>query len=95
MEEIDTLEHLFFDCEMLQPFWNSFKYWWKSNFDFWIDLLALDILLQIHVPLQGNMNDLLNFCILHAKAFIFKKKYLKFNIFVYDFLRELKCKVEI
>ena len=92
---VDTLEHYFIECSAIKIFWNSFKLWWRANFNFAINFGALDILLGIPNPNQLNEIRVLNFCILLAKAYVKKCKNKQQSIFFYEYQIELKERIVV
>ena len=85
---IDNLQHYFWECEIVKPFWNSCTVWWNRNISCQINLTGKDVILGSFCP--GKHNISFNFLILHGKWYIARQKYLFKKIDFYTFLTELK-----
>ena len=90
---LDDLVHYFAQCLMVLPFWNSFTNWWNFSLNDQLSLTDADIIF-------GKTNDGvnlagINFCLLHAKKFIARQKFLKKDVFFYSYQVELKFKLEV
>ena len=88
--ESDTLEHYFFNCSKLKCFWSSFFKWWFSITETQFGLHALDIVLGIQNQNNDTLINLLNYCILQAKVYIYDCKYNDKECFFYEFQTLLK-----
>ena len=92
-EEIDTIEHHFFDCIQCQIFWNKVLSWSKRNLETSIKPTICDILFGI--PIKEENIDTINFINLLGKWYINKtrtqNKPLAFN----EFLQILKNKIDM
>ncbi len=88
--ESDTLEHYFFNCKKVKCFWSSFFKWWFCITDTQFGIHALDIVLGIQNQNNDNIMNLLNYCILQAKVFIYECKYNDNECFFYDYQKMLK-----
>ncbi len=82
----DTLEHYFVNCPHLKNLWNSFFSWWYCTSKTRIQLTSLDIILGIANEQVDVTIDLLNYCILLLKAYIYdtKEKLEEFNLYEYQ-----------
>ena len=82
----ENLEHYFFDCKAIKPFWNQFSAWWYNLTDCHIALGNLDVIFGIMNESNDNLLSVLNYCILVAKKYITSCKLQKdicvFNVFV-------------
>jgi hypothetical protein len=57
--EDDTLEHYFWKCKIVQPFWGSLLSWWDKRFEVNIIVNEVDIILQISNYYNDPHTDLL------------------------------------
>ncbi len=91
----DDIIHYFVDCDRVVYFWESVIEWWEQMHDHkcQLTLNGLNIIFGILDPTQTA--DALNFCLLLAKWYIFRCKYLDQYIFFYSFLSELKNRLII
>ena len=67
---IEDLEHYFYDCDNMKPFWNSLNHWFSPIFNMCFQLQAADVIFGIVNTNEDNVLFVLNFCILFAKDFI-------------------------
>lgn len=91
----ESIEHYFFECPNLKTFWNQFLGWFSHTLKIEVKIGSLDVIFGI-----VNNNDLvaiqvLNFCILFAKFFIYKRKSSSADIDFYTYQVELKHRLEI
>ena len=94
-EVYDDMEHYFVTCQKVEYFWKLFERWWEFVHDHscQLTLNTLDILLGTMDATHAS--DALNFCILLAKWYIFRCKYLEEDIFFFNYLSELKNRLVI
>jgi hypothetical protein len=85
---LDDLNHYLFQCKQVEPFWNSFKIWWKNMTEEDITLDKNKVKLGFIENLKNN--ESLNACILIAKWHIYKNKLNSTPIFFYRYLCDLK-----
>ena len=101
----DTLEHYFFECEILKSFWNNFTQWWYGKTECNFELGHLDVLFGEINELKEPIIDAFNYCLLFAKKYISMCKlneqqcifqnfisYLLKKLIVLDYHAELKGK---
>jgi len=91
----DTIEHFFLLCLQVNKFWVSFNNWWVGITQHQlIDLGTIGALQpNILFGFPGKSDEIytLNYCLLHAKFYIYNKKILKLNdLFILEFLVYLK-----
>ena len=94
----DDIIHFMLYCLKVKEFWNSFFLWWNRMSDFRIAYNYEDIEESILFGFQpkGNTFEVLNFCILQAKYYIYIQRMFKDNkVDLYDFLSILKYKLRI
>ena len=91
----DTLEHYFFDCALVYPFWDTFKKWWFNLHNVLFNFNKTDIIFGIANTFNDIMIETLNFCILIAKWLIFRCKYLKKVCSFFEYMFELRTKLDI
>jgi hypothetical protein len=92
-EQYDSVSYFYFDCPIIQEFWNHVIKWIKNNMDVEIPLRKIDVLFGI--PLYDTFMLCLNFIILQAKWHIYKNKLNNKHPFLFEFLTELKNAIEI
>ena len=92
---VDFPEHYFYQCQEVSRFWTILGTWWKS-------VLEIDINIQVQDVLFGILNynddiiiDILNFCIIYAKWYIYKCKIDGIQLFLPNFVQMLKDTLEI
>lgn len=93
--EIDTIEHFFASCKVVEEFWLNLRSWLRDNFTVLINFGALDILFG--VPNETMMNEItvLNFIILYGKEYIKTSRFAEKPLNILTFLKHLKCRVDI
>ena len=90
--KIDSIRHFFLLCEHIQTFWYSFLAWWNHfnclkisrNFE------NLEECILFGFQSRGEVFDVLNYCLLHVKYYIYKQKLSDKKIDFYEFLMEFK-----
>ena len=92
VDNIDTIEHRFYECNSSQRFWDSFQNWWSSLYN--------DIHLSEKDVIFGCINRpfpyILNFCILVAKYFIHVQLHRDQNIINFAaYLKVLQRKLQV
>ena len=92
--EIDTIEHYFCECEIIQAFWDSFMKWWNHVSGCYFHLNNSDIIFGIEME-DGNIIKALNYCILIVKRYIYVEKYNKRELFFLAYLQDLKYRLGI
>ncbi len=87
-DEVETTEHLFYDCRYVNVFWEDLNDWLSSRFANFSGVKKENILYGIHV--KEPSNDLgINTIIILAKVFIHKNKVMKTRLRIYVFHKEL------
>ena len=94
-KEVDYLEHYFFECECVKPFWNAIQRWWYSILDFTFILSKKDVVLGIANLEDDKFIHVINLCILYAKWYIFQKKKNGENLCLLEYVKMLKDKLRI
>ena len=69
--ESETIQHLLYDWQITQVFWQSFRNWWKTSTKKEITLSAQDVILGYDFK---ECPKTINYFILTAKYFIYKSK---------------------
>ena len=92
-DDIDFLEHYFFECIELKGFWQSVEYWWKSTLSVTFKLKSCNVIFGIVNSFQDPIIDIINYCILYAKYYIHLKKTKKECIFFPDLVKLIKDKL--
>ena len=89
-KEEDSLTHFFIHCKTTKSLWISFFHWWYRTSG--IDIQnTLDEHILFGYPGNNDVEDVLNYCILFGKYYIYcKKLYGSNNIDFYDYLVRLK-----
>jgi hypothetical protein len=90
---IESLKHLFWECNHIQVFWNSLDQFLKSC-NIFINLNFKTVSFGVS-DYSFNDNNIYNFILFHAKYFIFINKCLKTNPSFEKFKRYLFSKIEI
>ncbi len=95
---IDDIKHFLLSCEKTRNFWQPFFLWWNRVSDTKITLhyefLEENILFVFQM--NGEVFDILNYCILNGKFYIHKQNHFHENALdFYDYLWELKYKLQI
>ena len=93
--EDDTIEHYFFQCTDVLIFWNSFCRWWKDIHDFSFALKEQDIIFGVENENCVKCIDVLNFCILLGKYYIYNTKRNQGKISILEYKHVMKNKIEI
>ena len=93
--ELDTIEHYFYQCADVFMFWNSFSRWWKSIYEFSFFLKEQDVILGVENENNSKCIDVLNFCILLGKYYIYRTKLNQRKIFHIEYIHTVKNKLEV
>ena len=97
-KDIDNIRHFFLFCPKVKSFWNSLLQWWNRLTDINIvsDFEHLEECILFGFPIEGEIFDVLNHCILIAKFYIYRQRLFNDNdIDFFSFLVELKYKIQI
>ena len=95
-KEIDDIRHFFLFCSKANAFWNSFFNWWNSLGDIKIahDCESLEECVLFGFQIEGDIFNVMNYCILIAKNYIHCQKiHNDNNIDFFHFLVILKSKL--
>ena len=96
--DIDTIVHFFVYCPKIEAFWKSFFLWWNKVDDLKIspNCEHLEESILFGFQIEGGIFDVLNYCILVAKFYIYKQRlFTENNIDLYTFLVQLKYRLRI
>ena len=96
--DIDDIRHFFLFCPKVNAFWNYFLQWWNKLTDIKIpfNFEHLEECILFGFPIEGDVFEVLNYCILVAKFYIYRQRLFNNNdIDLFSFLVELKYKVKI
>ena len=96
--EIDDIIHFFLLCPKVNAFWNSLFQWWNNLTDIKIpfNYENLEECILFGFPIEGDIFEVLNYCILVAKFYIYRQRLFNDNdIDLFSFLVELKYKIKI
>ena len=93
--ECDTIEHFLYECTSVFPFWNSFNIWWHNVYQVYIQLTTFDIIFGLPNENKDMVIDVLNYCILFAKHYVYYRKINDFEISFALFLKRLKNRIEV
>ena len=91
---IDTLDHHLFYCEVANLFWKSLECWIKNNLNMSFAFTVCEILLGTNFQNEGNL-VVVNYLILLGKWFLNKQKSENQPISFTHFLMKLKSKVKV
>ena len=93
--EIDTIEHYFVECNAVQLFWKYLFNWLNSTTKIHLHIKRLEIIFGIINENNLNVLNVINFCILFAKYYIYKQKKERKDIDFYRYQIELRNRLEI
>jgi hypothetical protein len=93
--EIDGIEHHLVACPLLLKFWDSLFKWWKAVAKIFFPIDTYDIILGIPNPNNDQMITHMNYLILHAMYFIYRRKLNKNPTELYEFLVHIKRTFEL
>ena len=65
-EEVETMDHLLFECPVSQTFWSDFQFFWKETTTITIHLSLKEVILGISAK-----SELLNHLVLLGKRYLF------------------------
>ena len=91
----DDIMHYFVNCDKVIYFWDSFVRWWELIHNHKCQLILNEKDIIFGILDTTHFADALNFCILLAKWYIFRCKYLEQEIFFFTFLVELKNRLVV
>jgi len=87
-ENIDTIVHFLYECEIVNVFWKSVQKWFYSITDVNIPFSVTEVIFGTLE--KTNISYVRNFIILQGKRFIYEKKKDKKDIFLLEFLYKIK-----
>ena len=93
--ETDYLEHHFFMCKNVKQFWLAIENWWKNTIEVTFKLDACNVLFGIPRINEDPIIDVMNFCILYAKYYIYQQNLSNGEMFFLDYVKLIKDKLEI
>lgn len=88
-KQLETIEHLFFECKYTQQFWRSFSSWYECLTDTEIEL-TMETIFFCNYPNKIFLNVLL----IMAKQYIFSKHIAEQELSLYTFKDRLMQNVE-
>ena len=90
---IDTIEHFFYYCRVVNIFWNRIENWLKNIMEIYVKFTLLEIILGI--TFKNSFAHLCNYIVLRAKHFIYIKKKYDEELFFIEFLLKLKGNITV
>ena len=87
--EIETIKHLFCECETVKEFWNSLNNWLQRHANLRLNLEEKTIIFS-----WQKKNSFMNFLLVLAKSYIYKTKFTTGNLSLVQFKLVLKRKFE-
>lgn len=84
---IETIQHLFAECNVVKQFWQLLKDWIMVNTNLNLQLDDKSIIFSYH-----NQHEILNFVLILAKQYIYKTKFLNNQLHLGTFISILKGK---
>ena len=91
-QEVETIPNLFWNCPVVQTFWESLANFAETTFHITIELSNLRVLFGIH---DEPTDSVQNTIILTAKKFIWRQKFIPLNPCLNLYLKYLKTHLEI
>ena len=94
----DDILHFFLYCPKVKDFWNSFFPWWNRSSDVHIfpEHPVLEECIIFGFQQNDNTFEVLDYCVLHAKFFIYRNRLFNKNkVDFYDFLIRLKYSLQV
>ena len=91
--DIDHLEHHFYECNHVYRFWTAVENWWKITLQMSIPLNAKHVLFGMPNPNEDKIIDVLNLCILYGKWYISECKKNNTQLFLPNYIRMVKGKL--
>ena len=85
----DGLSHYFYECKVTKPFWKQLENWIYHVSSIKVPLSKVDIIFSIPFDDDDFLHSL-NFIVMYGKCYIYKCKLENNNIFLLDFLVDLK-----
>ena len=85
-------------CPNVKQFWVTFFTWWNrvADMNIPLDIVQLEENIVFGCQNHGEIANVLNFCLLIAKYYIYKQKlFVENKIDFYEFLIELKYKLNM
>ena len=95
--ENDDIRHFFLLCPKVKDFWLSFFNWWNhiSSIKIPLNYRDLEESILFGFQMDDELFEVLDYCILLAKYFIYKHRIHNDNIDFYNYLFELKFKLQV
>ena len=92
--QIENLEHYFYYCCDTRYFWDQIENWLSKLFSSSFKFTILNVLLGV-INFDTNHYHAINYVILVGKYFICQSKKKERDLFFFNFLHTLKCKLKI
>ena len=89
----DTIEHHLFTCNHCKQFWNNLETWLHCNLEINFKLVECEIIFGI--PSNNSVDiNIMNYIILLGKWYIHKARSSGNQLYVFEFLKILRGKIE-
>jgi hypothetical protein len=92
---VESIEHFIYQCPLSLALWKTIQIWWKSIFDFTIQLSVLEVLFGIPNENKDHSIDIYNYVILHAKHYIYITKIQQNDLHMFSLLLLLKKELNL
>jgi hypothetical protein len=94
-QEIETIEHFIYHCPKALALWEAVQKWWKTTFDFSINISVLEIIFGL--PNENNDNHILlyNYVILYTKYYIYQNKKKDEQLYLFNLLLLIKKELNL
>jgi hypothetical protein len=89
------MEHMLIYCGPTYTFWQQVFNWWAANMCVWFEVGTYEIIFGIPNENDESIVNQLNYFIIVAKYYIYKHKKANTALHVYEFLLELKNRIEM
>ena len=89
-KEIDTIEHMLIYCSETYQFWQRIFKWWAESMKVWFEVGTYEILFGIPNENDESLVNQLNYFIMNAKYYVYKRKKAGKDLLNFEFLIEVK-----
>ena len=93
--QLDTIEHYLVECKTVKIFWKQLFNWLSNAVKTDMNVSKIDIVFGIVNENNLDLLNVINFCILLAKYYIYVQKRSSKNLDLYTYQIELKNRLEL
>jgi hypothetical protein len=93
-DEVETIEHFFYKCEISNSFWKHIERWLGAVLNIKLHLSMVDILFG--VPCESDkILFCINYVLLQGKKYLYHKRQSQASLFFLEYVQDLKLSLEV